>query len=100
MILKRKLAMSSVTCNIHCLVWSATVCLLLHDFLLKADSERLQTSLPGAGFEPTDCSTKLQPYHTAIARALIVCVSPIDGLSHHFITLHSIRGFLGFVVSQ
>ncbi len=42
------------------LVWSATVCFLLQegklnrDLLFKADSERLQTSMPGAGFESAD----------------------------------------------
>ncbi len=47
-------------------VWSAMVCFLLHegqldrDLLLKADSERLQTSMPEAVFESTDFSTKWQ----------------------------------------
>ncbi len=41
------------------LVWSAMICFLLTEGkldrdLLKADSERLQASMPGAGFEPAD----------------------------------------------
>ncbi len=34
--------------------------LLVWDLLLKADFERLQTSMPEAGFEPADYSTKWQ----------------------------------------
>ncbi len=33
---------------------------LNRDLLLKADSKRLQTSMPGVGFEPADYSTKWQ----------------------------------------
>ncbi len=48
------------------LVWSATVCFLQHEgefdrnLLLKADSELLQTYMPGEGFEPAYYSTKWQ----------------------------------------
>ncbi len=47
------------------MVWGATVCVfatlgLDQDLLLRANSERLQTSMPEAGFEPADYSTKWQ----------------------------------------
>ncbi len=46
------------------LLWCATVCFLQHegkldwDLLFNADYERLQTSMPEAGIEPADYSTK------------------------------------------
>ncbi len=64
-------------------VWSAMLCFCYkranyRDLFLKFDSERLQTSMPGEGFEPTDYSIKWQLPTIRPSPGKISCFMPYE----------------------